>query len=85
MKNHIALVHESSGKEFFCETCGNSYKSKTNLRLHIKSIHEGKKDHKCDACNKSYIDISSLKKHVRIFHEGRKDYICSECGKAFSV
>ena len=61
------------------------HKSKNvELQNHIKSVHEGRRDHKCDHCGKSYSKKSSLKTHIKTFHEGRRDYECNQCGKSFT-
>merc|ERR1712228_505464 len=56
-------------KPFKCETCANSYKSKTNLFLHIKSKHEGKKLFKCDICDAKYAQRCGLNYHIAQIHE----------------
>ena len=55
-----------------------------DLGTHIKTVHEGVKNHKCDACGKSFSEAGTLKKHLRATHEGVKNHKCDTCGKAFS-
>ena len=45
----------------------------SNLKTHIKSVHEGLKNHKCDLCDKKFGHSSVLKKHIKGIHEGLKD------------
>ena len=56
-----------------------------HLKVHIRTVHEGKKDHICDSCGKGFPVAGKLKQHIHIVHDGRKDYKCQSCGKLFSV
>ena len=44
----------SSKKQFNCEICENKYKSKLGLNLHMKTVHEERKDFGCKVCNKTF-------------------------------
>ena len=52
-----------------------------SLRKHIRTVHEGHKDHKCESCNKSFSHAHHLRRHIHTIHEGHKDYKCESCGK----
>ena len=68
-----------------CEICEKTFYNTENLKGHILTVHEERKDHKCDICDKSFSFAISLKKHINFIHEGRKDYECQSCGKSFTT
>jgi len=39
-KNHENGVHLIRTRDFVCEQCGRDYKTKTDLRWHVRSVHE---------------------------------------------
>ena len=65
----------------FCDQCEKRFKSKESLRLHVKSVHEGKM-FSCVQCEKSYGNNDNLKRHIGSVHEGVM-YKCDICGKDF--
>ena len=80
LKIHIKFVHE--GVKFTCEICG---KECTDLKRHIKDMHEESiRDHKCTECEKTFKHKRHLQKHILVIHEGIKPHQCDQCGKAFS-
>ena len=84
-KDHFSessSIHEDQDNK--CKNCGKHFSSKTNLKKHIHTIHEGHKDYKCDFCNKLFNQESNLKKHVYAIHVGHKGFKCEFCGKLFS-
>ena len=75
LRNHIT-VHEgekcqSCGKSFNgvqklmkCESCGKLFSEAGYLKKHIRTVHEGHKDHKCESCDKSFSQAGFLKRHI---------------------
>ena len=64
-KNKAKLKKNSSQrwKNFKCNSCVKSFTQAGNLRVHIKTVHEGHtSDYKCDSCDK-----------------GHKDHKCDSC------
>ena len=53
------------------------------LKIHIHTVHEGRKYYNCDSCEKYFTEKSALKRH-HVVHEGHKDYKCESCNKPFS-
>ena len=55
------------------------------LKHHIKTVHEGKKDHLCPECGKSFDRNYTLKAHLAVVHSigVKQSHICKECGKNF--
>ena len=66
-----------------CPSCDKKFENNSNLKHHVKTVHEGIRDKVvCDLCGKSFIK-SCLKRHIRMVHDQIKDHVCSHCGKAF--
>ena len=63
-----------------CKTCGKSFSRSGNLKIHIHTVHEGRKDYKCVFCNKSFTGAQCLKKHMHSIHQDKKDFKCETCG-----
>ena len=42
------------GKNFECQTCGKAFGWKSHLKTHVKTVHEGIKDHKCHLCDSAF-------------------------------
>lgn len=79
---HERCVH-SDERSFTCEICSKSFKTRSNLNVHIK-MHKNQRDHHCSTCKQSFFTSSHLKAHVKI-HLLEKSYKCElpGCGKSF--
>ena len=92
LKRHI------SGHENKCPQCGQEFKHARNLKRHLETVHEGRRDYKCNSCEKSYGSKQELDRHTHNFHEGHEncpkwcenrkkrleDFICDSCGSSYS-
>ena len=58
-----------------------SYTASESLKNHIKTIHEGHRNHKCDTCGKYFTELGSLMMHIKTIHEGQRNFKCDHCGK----
>ena len=56
---------------------------KTGMKRHLKTVHEGRKDHKCERCGKEYTEKKSLRTHIKREHDNVRDEQCNQCGKLF--
>lgn len=81
-KMHGRCIH-SNERSFTCEICSKSFKTRSNLNVHIK-MHNNQRDHHCTICTQSFFTTSHLKAHVKI-HLKDESYKCElpECGKTF--
>lgn len=70
-----------------CSLCNSTFKSKRNLRKHMKRVHQGlrKKPELCDVCGKEYVCLTDHIKsiHYNIKKPVRCDILCDVCGKKF--
>ena len=74
-------VHEGHN---ICDSCGKSIASAHKLKVHIRTVHEGRKDYKCETCGRAFSEAKSLKRHIVCVHEGLKNHKCDNCGTAYS-
>ena len=95
-KNHMEKFHKNDSNRYQCDLCTtnnssdpiklhNGFKSKLGLRIHIETVHEGKKQVKCNTCNKTLTNQAALNNHIHVVHKGRKDHHCESCGKSFGI
>jgi len=72
-------IHSSRYK---CSECGNCFRDKGALAVHIRS-HSGEKPFECSVCGKRFTAAGQLTEHRRI-HSGEKPHKCHLCEKAFT-
>lgn len=77
---HGKCIH-SDERPFTCDICSKSFKTSSNLNVHIK-MHKNQRDHQCTRCPQSFFTSSHLKAHLKI-HLKEAIYKCVECGKSF--
>ena len=72
-------------KKANCHICNKTFSNSSNLKIHIRTIHQKILPFKCTVpnCNKKYPNKSRLNVHLRT-HSGIKPYICYICKKAFN-
>lgn len=80
-KEHI-LTH-SDVKNFKCPECDKSFKTKSNLNGHIKSVHCDYRPFQCNVCLKAFKMKYDLTKHS-IVHSNAEPFVCKVCNKLFS-
>ena len=55
---------EHLGKQYHCEHCMKTFKTKHKLSEHIRQLHKG--HHTCEICTKVCTTESNLKQHIQI-------------------
>ncbi|XP_065075757.1 zinc finger protein 62 homolog [Ochlerotatus camptorhynchus] len=74
-------------QEIFCSFCGDSFKWRSALKKHKKTVHPDIKWKEgpfiCEVCGKTYATSTSLVCH-RSRHEEYQRFKCDECPKAFT-
>jgi len=69
---------------FKCDRCSYETKRKSDLKQHVKQVHDKIKDHCCTQCDYKASRKGDLNRHVKMIHLKIKDKICSVCEKGFS-
>ena len=86
--SHLKKVHNTK-LTYLCYICNAKIARKDGLKLHIETVHEGKKPFKCDLCktNQGFRYPSGLKSHLREVHGSpreKKLLPCEICKKGFT-
>ena len=80
--------------KFYCDQCGNFYKSQNDLTSHMKYVHTkewkySRQDRvkkilrECQHCQKKFSKAKSLTEHVKTVHEKVFNFHCPDCPKKF--
>jgi DNA-directed RNA polymerase subunit RPC12/RpoP len=74
-------------REIECPYCpGFAYQTTSDLKRHIETVHEKRRDHACPHCPSAFGQKSTLRTHVETVHEKRRDHACPYCdGVAFGT
>jgi uncharacterized Zn-finger protein len=85
----IILLHMINFTEFtrtlYCcmiPGCEKAYSSCSNLKLHVETIHQNKKNYQCSECMRRFACKQNLVEHIYI-HKGERPFECTICGQAF--
>jgi uncharacterized Zn-finger protein len=72
-------------KSFECDTCHQTFSSRTVLTKHLKTVHNTIKitEFKCSECSGIFKSKSNIVKHIQSKHKGIKRFYCSLCPMKF--
>jgi uncharacterized Zn-finger protein len=83
MKRHKDM---HAGVRYDCPQCTHASATRGNLQVHIRTIHEERKDLECPVCHKEFAHAQSLKVHRESVHEGvRHECPVTDCDKSYST
>jgi len=75
----ITSIEGNLDRNFLCEVCESTFKTRTGLSLHMLT-HTDEKPFKCDRCEKSFNQKGHLERHTSL-HTGLLPFECDHCGK----
>ena len=98
LKTHIEIMHKGLNeiRQFEnknvikCKDCDSIFTGKnirqceSNLKIHIRHVHEGKRIFSCSMCEKAFWHPYALNRHINCVHYKMKSSSCNHCGKSFS-
>mmetsp|Transcript_6416 Transcript_6416/g.19409 ORF Transcript_6416/g.19409 Transcript_6416/m.19409 type:complete len:137 (+) Transcript_6416:351-761(+) len=82
--NAIPIAGINIDKPFGCVMCSSAFASKSNLKVHLITVHDGIRPYVCRKCSRAFGTKSSLTRHEKIVHEQERRYPCSACSKRFA-
>ena len=68
-------------KMFECPKCSSKFIKKSELKIHINSVHL--KSFDCLKCDRKFMKEKSLKTHDTLVHKQKKYFKCSKCNVKF--
>ena len=79
VQSHIEELSNEVLKPFKCSQCSARFTKKRSIKVHINSVHEGKRPFECKICQATFKGRGGLKFHTESIHEGKKPFVCSIC------
>lgn len=70
-RKHVKAVH-SEEQRLVCDICGQTYKSKAALDIHV-GMHKNVSPHECQVCHKKFTQKGALVRHMPL-HTGERPY-----------
>ena len=74
-------IDNKTTKFYNCKECKYKTICSSNLKKHVRSIHEGER-YKCKECDYQATHPSGLLKHKKVEHEGKR-FNCTQCNQKF--
>ena len=81
-KSEAGTSEGEKPRPFKCLQCDQYFTKPSELKYHIKGVHDKIKDHICEICAKGFSTTSQLNSHM-IVHSNVKNFPCDICGKSF--
>jgi len=73
INDNNSQVNNEIKNKFQCHECEKNFSNKSNLKTHIKSIHENIKNYVCEDCKKCFTNNTRLKSHIEKKHNEKKE------------
>ncbi|XP_003215297.1 GDNF-inducible zinc finger protein 1 isoform X2 [Anolis carolinensis] len=83
---HIKHSHGITAEIIYCcETCGQTFANRCNLKSHQQHVHSSERHFPCELCGKRFKRKKDVKRHILQVHEGGGErHHCLQCGKGLS-
>ena len=56
-------------KGVLCPVCYKIISKKSNLKVHLRSVHQKLRPYKCETCGRAFTQLRVLKDHVKRLHQ----------------
>ena len=63
---------EPKSRRHACPQCDYKTGYVSDLRTHVRTVHEQRKDHACPQCDAAFGQAGNLTRHVRTVHKRRR-------------
>ncbi|GAB6024389.1 hypothetical protein CHUAL_009555 [Chamberlinius hualienensis] len=81
---HYRLHMKDCGKDIRCDICQERFSQTSNLRNHIRVVHEKINKFNCTECSRAFANQYNLVNHLRT-HSGDQPFKCPKCAANFNV
>lgn len=81
----VSVGHNKKNMKIPCPHCAKPIVGTHGLKLHIKAVHEKRKDFMCNQCGRRFSQLISLQTHVKHVHFGvERAFSCKHCQRNFT-
>jgi len=80
LKRHVREVHEKHEKiNHHCDKCSYATDKLSNLRNHIRNVHDNVRAFSCERCASTFKTKYTLEMHEKAIHDNIKQFLCNYC------
>lgn len=83
MDSHVKKIHNKPDVTYTCQNCNGVFSSSSNLKQHIKIVHESESSVFCEICKKEFKGKNQLKRHEKNVHMELREFGCKLCKERF--
>ncbi|XP_047518303.1 zinc finger protein 728-like isoform X2 [Pieris napi] len=80
---HMAQVHNVEGIK--CDMCEKKFNLKSNLMLHMRSVHLKERPYACSVCSMGFFIKRHMLGHYLATHTNERKFKCDVCSKAYAT
>ncbi|XP_045781735.1 zinc finger protein 888-like isoform X6 [Maniola jurtina] len=80
---HMMQEHKVEGIK--CDKCDKKFNLKSNLMLHIRSVHLKERPYECSVCSMGFFIKRHMLGHYMATHTNERKFKCDVCGKAYAT
>eukprot|EP00188_Purpureofilum_apyrenoidigerum_P001117 Plantae.Rhodophyta-Purpureofilum_apyrenoidigerum.ctg15771.p1 GENE.Plantae.Rhodophyta-Purpureofilum_apyrenoidigerum.ctg15771~~Plantae.Rhodophyta-Purpureofilum_apyrenoidigerum.ctg15771.p1 ORF type:complete len:400 (+),score=52.71 Plantae.Rhodophyta-Purpureofilum_apyrenoidigerum.ctg15771:485-1684(+) len=80
----VSNARSSATTQYGCDCCTSVFKTSYDLKRHITSVHDKKRQHLCRICKRGFSQSGHRNEHERLVHSGL-GHPCNICGNRFGV
>ncbi|XP_041968475.1 zinc finger protein 816-like isoform X4 [Aricia agestis] len=80
---HMTQVHNLEGIK--CDYCDKKFNLKSNLILHMRSVHLKERPYQCSVCSMGFFVKRHMLGHYMATHTNERKFKCEVCGKAYAT